>query len=106
MDGAARRSVAGTVPIETRQQTNQQATCFIRPRHTFRPGHGNCFEGECGCDEGWFGYKCMQNLLDTSHDDGCPNRCSHKGLCGKGGACICKPGWGGQDCSRRGKGAP
>ena len=66
-------------------------------------GHGTCEHGQCSCKPqlhfAWGGMSC-ERLLPT---DGCPNHCSGQGTCkalrpGKG-ACVCRHGFSGSDCS-------
>jgi hypothetical protein len=55
-------------------------------------GQGNCWEGECVCNDGWTGPDC--NTIQ------CPNSCSNHGVClNATNTCLCDEGFFSNDCS-------
>lgn len=68
-------------------------------------GHGKCVNSKCVCESGYGGVDCADVLLhdplapSTANANSCPNQCSGRGLCGRGGKCHCSAGWFGIDCS-------
>ena len=85
------------------EEAKAAAACPVDREGKACAGHGACFEGQCDCEDGWFGPKCAQPHVAGE----CPNKCSGRGVCGvegkMAGKCLCQSGWRGLDCSKRGR---